>query len=192
MSPKDIKVLIDIDDTLIDLLPAWVDWLNNKYGTSVKVDDIDDWAIANFFPEIPKKEVFAPLGDMLFWSTVKPKNGAEIYLEKLIKEGFDLHLCSATHYETIKPKYCLVIKKYFPYFPWDRVIITSHKDMIKGDVLIDDGAHNLETFEGVQVVFDAPHNQGYENSHYDTYRVKSWKEIYSLLNGLVGFEADDC
>lgn len=35
--------------------------------------------------------------------------------------------------------------RWFPFITWDQVIITSRKQFIKGDVLIDDGIHNLES-----------------------------------------------
>lgn len=187
-SPSDIKVAIDIDDTLIDLLPAWVDWLNNHYGTNVDYKSITEWDMTKFFPTIPPNEVFAPLMDMLFWTTVKPKNGAVKYLKMLIKEGFDLYLCSATHYDTIGLKHNIVMRKFFPFFPWNNVIIAAHKHMIKCDVLVDDGLHNFNGVEAINVVFDAPHNQEYENPYYDTYRVHNWKELYILLHNLVGIE----
>lgn len=31
---SDITILIDIDDTLTELLPAWCKWLNNLSGSS--------------------------------------------------------------------------------------------------------------------------------------------------------------
>lgn len=191
-APNNLTVLIDIDDVLIDLLPAWVAWLNERYNKNVDYTKINQWDMMAFYPLLSRREVFAPLGDMLFWSTVKPKKDAEKYLKMTIKQGFHCYLCSATHYETIEPKYKLVINKYFPFISWDDIIITSHKEMVNGDILIDDGLHNLINFEGVQVIFDAPHNQiDYKSQHYDTYRVSSWKEIYELLNRLVGIEPDD-
>jgi 5'(3')-deoxyribonucleotidase len=193
-NPKDVTVLIDVDDTLIDLLPAWVDWLNEHHGLNVDYESITEWDMMKFFPTLTKEQVFAPLGDMLFWSGVKPKNGAERYLKMIIKQGFDCYLCSATHFNTVALKQNLVLRKYFPFISWDRVIITSHKDMIKGDILIDDGLHNFENVEAVKVVFDAPHNKYdryVDNPFYDAYRVYNWKDVYNLLLKLAGLEPDD-
>ena len=30
--PQDVVILIDIDDVLTYFVPAWVKWLNDKYG----------------------------------------------------------------------------------------------------------------------------------------------------------------
>ena len=77
-------ILVDMDDTIEELLPAWCRWLNKYYGTSVNPDNITDWEVAKFFPELTIEQVFSPLIDnSSFWKTVKPKPGAVKYLKKL-------------------------------------------------------------------------------------------------------------
>ena len=51
-------ILVDMDDTMEELLPAWVVYLNNKYHTNVNPNGITDWDIENFFPELTKEQVF--------------------------------------------------------------------------------------------------------------------------------------
>ena len=41
-----LTILVDIDDTIEYLCKAWVEWLNEKYGTTVKYEDITDWNIS--------------------------------------------------------------------------------------------------------------------------------------------------
>lgn len=77
--PKDyshITLLVDMDDTIENLLPAWAEWLNRKHGTSVKPDDITDWNVQKFFPSLTKDDVYAPLYEDEFWGTVQPKEDA--------------------------------------------------------------------------------------------------------------------
>ena len=40
-----LTVLIDMDDVIEDLLGAWVQALNTKFGTDVKAEDISSWEI---------------------------------------------------------------------------------------------------------------------------------------------------
>ena len=42
---SDITILIDIDDTIEDLLAAWCKWLNDLYGLNVKPDEVTDWDV---------------------------------------------------------------------------------------------------------------------------------------------------
>lgn len=178
-------ILVDIDDTIIDLLPAWCDWLNKHYEVNISLNDIKGWDICSYIPTLTKEQIFEPLGDPLFWTYVKPKLLATTYLKKLFDEGFDIYLCSATHYKTIYPKFRTVVQKYFPFISWDKVIITSNKQMIKADFCIDDGVHNLIGGNYIKLLITQPHNIDFNTEENGIYRVSDWLEIYSLIHSLV-------
>ena len=54
---RNFKVLVDLDDTLTNLLQAWVDYLNRKHGLKVDYKNVnsetkvDRWAV-----EVPDEE----------------------------------------------------------------------------------------------------------------------------------------
>lgn len=56
-----------------------------------------------------------------------------------------------------------VLFRYFPMFTWDDVIITAHKQLINGDVLVDDGVHNLVGGSYEKLLMDAPHNRKFRH-----------------------------
>ena len=39
---KLLTILVDMDDTIEHLLKAWVEYLNERHGTTVKHEDITD------------------------------------------------------------------------------------------------------------------------------------------------------
>lgn len=82
-----LNILVDMDDTLEELLVAWVAWLNKTYQTTVNAHDITDWRVSKFFPMLTEEEVFAPLSIEAFWKTVTPEPQAQYYLNKLIEDG---------------------------------------------------------------------------------------------------------
>ena len=67
---------------------------------------------------------------------------------------------------------------------WNDVIITAHKQLIKGDVLIDDGIHNLEGGDYFKILMTAPHNRYYDADKNGMYRVSSWSDAYSVIQAL--------
>lgn len=67
---------------------------------------------------------------------------------------------------------------------WDQVIVTSRKQLIRGDVLIDDGIHNLEGGQYNKVLMTAPHNVHFDAEAHDMIRVHNWKEIEEVINRL--------
>ena len=177
-------ICIDIDDTIEDLLKAWVAWLNTKHNLNKDYRQISNWDVSLFFPELNKSQVIEPLTLESFWKTVKPKRGAAFYIKKLINEGHNIYLCTATHYLNIKYKYKHVINKYFPFISWDKIIITQNKQLINCDIMIDDGPHNLINGNYIKILFDAPHNKQFIEKNYEILRVSNWKQIYNFIKNL--------
>lgn len=178
---SDITILIDIDDTIIDLLRAWCNWLNFFHNLNVIADDITDWNIVKFFPTLTAEEVFSPLHNESFWKTVKPKDNASKYVKKLIDDGFNIYLCTSTDYRNIYPKFEFIVKKYFPFIPWKQVIVINRKQMVKADFLIDDGIHNHRGGDYIKILMSAPHNRNYEEEKDDMIRVEDWSSVYDII-----------
>lgn len=185
---SDITILIDIDDTIEDLLAAWCKWLNDLYGLNVKPDEITEWDMRKFFPNLTKKQVFEPLHNEEFWDLVKPKDGAVEYLKKLIDDGFKVYLCTSTDYRNVKVKFEKVIQKYFPYISWKQVIVASDKQMIRGDFMVDDGIHNLEGGIYRKILMNVPHNKSYNAEENGMFRANNWEQIYSYIKSVVFYE----
>lgn len=175
-------LLIDIDDTIAELLPTWVNFLNNSFNMSVSVDDITDWDMCKFYPSLTKEQIHEPLRDVEFWKTVKPKLDAMEYVEKLFYEGYNIFLCTSTDYRNICAKYEYIVKRYFPYIKWSHIIVANNKQMIRADYLVDDGIHNLENGNFIKILMTAPHNRSYNASANGMYRVNDWKEVYEIIH----------
>lgn len=184
---SDFTILIDIDDTIEDLLGAWCKWLNEHHGTTVSPNDITEWDMTKFFPQISKEEVFEPLNKAEFWQTVKPKEGAADYVRKLMLDDFKVFLCTSSTYHSIKPKYEFIIKKYFPFVKWSDIIIASDKSMIKGDFIIDDGLHNMQGDRLCCVLMTAPHNRDFDTTSTNIVRANNWKEAYEIIQSCYRF-----
>lgn len=75
-----------------------------------------------------------------------------------------------------------VLYKYFPYFTHNDVIITSQKQLVRGDILVDDAPHNLEDGDYFKILFDASHNQSYNAAENDMIRAYNWDEVYYIVN----------
>lgn len=178
---SDITVLIDIDDTMTDLVTAWCEWLNILYDLNVSPEEITEWKIAKFYPTLTEEQVFEPLHIDRFWETVKPKDESVKYVKQLIDDGFNVYLCTTTDYRNIKPKYEHVLMKYFPFISWQQVIVTSRKQMIKADFLIDDAVHNHEGGDYIKILVSAPHNREYDAEANGMIRSENWEFTYNTV-----------
>lgn len=182
---KKLTLLVDMDDVLECLVDAWCKELNRRHGTSVVTEDIDDWAIAKFFPTLTKEQLFAPLNEASFWQTLSPMQNAQEVLCRLKNDGHTIRVVTASHFNTVSPKVAWLLEHY-PYLKWEDVIIASDKSIINGDVMIDDGTHNLEVSSCMKILFDRPHNRKYDADSSGMVRVHNWDEIYDLISHIAG------
>ena len=178
---KQLIILVDMDDTIEYLTEAWVAYLNEKHGTDVDWRDIKEWDITKKYPSLTPDEVFHPLFEEEFWKTVHPMEDAVEYLHKLSDEGHKIFVVTSSHYKTLMPKLKHVLFRYFPFLTWRNVIVTTCKQMISGDVLIDDAPFNLEDGEYRKILMNAPHNESYDAERNGMTRVYHWSDIYRLI-----------
>lgn len=178
---KQLTILIDMDDVLWDLVGGWIEALNIAHGTNVSIKDITDWKIKKFFPYLTDEQLYAPLYDSALWTRLNPIPSAIEVVSRLIKDGHRVRIVTATHYGTVSQKIKSFLEKY-EFLKWEDIIIASDKSIIRGDVMIDDGIHNLVGFPAQRILFDRPHNHNFPAEDHDMTRVFTWDEIYQIIN----------
>ena len=181
-----MTILIDMDDTIESLLRAWVNGVNTKYGRSVSCEDVTSWDVSAAFPGLTREEVYAVPLEQGFWKTVEPIPGAAEAIQRFMDAGHEVFIVTATPYESVTEKMTEVLFRYFPFLTWKQLIITSRKQLIRGDVLIDDGVHNLEGGDYVKILMTAPHNRNYDAEANGMIRVQTWAEIEEVIRRISG------
>lgn len=178
-----LRILFDADDVAEMLLESWVKMLNDKYGTSVSVDDVTDWDVSLAFPTLEKQQIYGVLQDEALWANLAPMPGAQKYLKQLYDEGHELYMVTATDYRTCRVKIERILEL-FPFLDADHIIIAQNKQMIAGDVLIDDGPHNLIGGSYFCILFDQPHNRKFREKEYGIFRAVNWEQVYKIIEEL--------
>lgn len=92
-----------------------------------------------------------------------------------------MYIVTATDYRSIKWKFDCLIRRYFPFVPWSNLIVASKKQMVRGDVLLDDGVHNLIGGAYRKLLMGAPHNRAYDAEENGMQRVRTWEEAYRMI-----------
>ena len=175
-------ILCDMDNVISDLSTPWTQALNKRYHRNVAVEDINKWHLSNFYPGLTAEQIDEPLHNPDLWSWVKPMEGAQTYLKKLMDEGHEIYIVTAASPDSMGPRFEYVIKRYFPLIDYKHLIMTSNKTMIKGDVLIDDKPANLFNGSYRKILFDWPYNR--IEMPEDVIRAHNWKEVYEAINSL--------
>jgi 5'(3')-deoxyribonucleotidase len=170
------RILIDQDNVLAKLIPGIVNQFNQLNGTNHQSEECIDWDLTKTLgPKV--NEIFTKSG---LFRDLEPVRGALEVFERLFKSGrYDMYIVSAAEPLSYSEKVDW-IKEHLPFFPLKNLIVCHTKDAIWGDILLDDGAHNIKAFEGIgePVVFDMPHNrhlEGYE-------RVYDWYQFEKYIN----------
>lgn len=179
---KKLTILTDLDDVLWDLLGEWIDELNWRHGTKVKFEDVAEWNVGKYFPSLTKDQLYAPLNEPEMWAVIRPLPEAREMLMKLIEEGHTVRVVTATFYRSVPMKITALLRL-FPFLKWEDVIIAHDKSVISGDVLIDDGEHNLTGGNApMKFLFDRPHNRSFDAEKAGIRRVGSWRELYEAIH----------
>lgn len=172
-------ILCDADDVIENFCDTWIGYLNNKYGTKVLIEDIVDWDIRKAFPELTSDQIFAPTYEKTFWNRIEAMPGCYEVL-KMINTLHNLYIVTASNYQTCDAKIEKILELY-SFLNWDQFVITSKKQLVFGDYLIDDGVHNLEDGRYKGILFDRPHNRLFDEKAAGITRVYSWDEIGQIL-----------
>lgn len=173
-----MTILIDMDDVLEQLVVGWCQYLNERFGTNATQADVKSWNMMQAFPTLTKEQVYSAVYDEALWDYVKPMPGADETLRKLLADGHEIYVVTATHYMTLRAKMEKVLFRYYPYLDWDHVIITGNKHLVQGDVLVDDGPHNLTGGSYRKILFHAYHNADFDEKSVGAVRVHNWEEAY--------------
>ena len=174
---RKLKVLCDADDCLENLVLPWTEVINHKFGTNVKWQDITEWDMSKFFPSLAKEQVYSPIYEDGFWDSVQPMPWATSFINQILDDGHELYIVTATNYQTCGAKITKLLEL-FPMLKWENFIITSNKQMVRGDVLIDDCPQNLIDGLYYKVLFNRPHNQNFNEKEYGIKRVCTLRGAY--------------
>ncbi|MBQ8904569.1 MAG: HAD hydrolase-like protein [Oscillospiraceae bacterium] len=179
-----MTILVDMDDTIENLTEAWINYANNRFGTAINAADVTTWDPSEAFPSVSHEEMYALLLEDELYETVEPFEGTAYYLQKLISEGHEIFIVTNSPYQVMKAKMEMVLFRHFPFIDWKHVIITGSKPLIKGDVLVDDGIHNLLGGDYAKLLFTAPHNRSFDSDGNGMVRVNCWREVYEVIQRL--------
>ena len=105
-------------------------------------------------------------------------------LRRFMDAGHEVIIVTATPFDSAPEKISGWLFSHFPFLKWDQVIITGKKQLIRGDVLIDDGVHNLEGGDYVKILMTAPHNVSYNAAANGMIRVYDWPETERVIRRL--------
>jgi len=181
-------ILLDCDDVLAQFTQGVIDVLNRKLGHDFDINDVTDWDMAHSLG-VSNNVIFGIAGEEGFCVGLDVMPGAKEGVEKLRQYGEIYVVTSPIHtsrtWQFERTKW---LHKHFD-IPASRVIQTSAKHLIFGDVFIDDRVShvtkwlNYQSVEASGYVLDVPWPRSRDESALALYK-DNWGD---LLNGLEMF-----
>ncbi|RZM22043.1 MAG: 5'(3')-deoxyribonucleotidase [Pedobacter sp.] len=168
------RLLVDMDGVLANVYEQFIAFEKEKLGITRELSELvgkmEDEAFEDLYTYVNTKD---------FFTNVLPMAGSIDTLEKL-NAKYELFIVSAaTEFPLSLTEKMLWLKRYFPFIHWKQVVLCGTKEIVSGDIMIDDHFKNLDTFKGQTILFSQPHNMNRDIK--DHIRVENWNEVAALL-----------
>jgi len=178
-----MKILVDVDDVVADLLPTWLDLYNRDYDDTVEPFDITEWDLTKFVKPECGSKIYDYLEDLNLYRFVPPVYTAKDGVDALREAGHELLFVTVRDHPN---KFSWLVE--YGFIPANngnpdraQYVVTHRKDLIPADVIIDDNPENLRNHPGKRVLFTRTHNQG---STVDAFRADTWDEVVEFIENI--------
>lgn len=194
---KKLRLMVDSDSVVVDLVGPWCEEYNKLYHDNLTPEKFgkDFGGIDKIVkPECGKKvyDIFKQEG---FFENLKPLDGAIEGLEELNKRH-DLYIVTAYSGTPNSAKGKVAwYQNNCPFLDLDKsMILIRDKFLLRGDVMIDDSLKNLKAFYEEQrlhrdvtdpfytVCYSAPHNGNAAFENYVDFVAGNWSELLDVIH----------
>lgn len=168
------RLIVDMDGVLADAWAQFLDYDERDTGRRKSVAELAG---------IPEMEAFARAHEYVrtpgFFRTAPVIAGSREAMEEL-NQRYEVYVVSAAiEFPNSLREKVEWMREHFPFVPWQRIVLCGSKQIVQGDIMVDDHFKNLDFFAGRTLLFTQPHNQTHENGRHE--RVNSWHEAARLL-----------
>lgn len=176
-------VLVDMDGVVADWQAEFDFQLENTlpHIERIPFENITSFKTQKFYADEHQEDIQRMLNAPGFYRNLKPYEGVVEALKEL-EQRYRIYLCTAPYVTnaTCASEKMEWVDTYLGHEWMEKMVITSDKTIVYGDVLIDDKPKITGAMNPVwkHVVFDAPYNRDSE------LRINSWAEGVEVIDGI--------
>ncbi len=185
---QNLEIVLDADDVLLDcneyalsLLkqdPAMPAHLREK----LSINHVTDWGLLG----IPEDRRLDYLQHAEFYRRQPALPGAADFLKNL------MDIANVTIMTAVYPRFMGErierLQALFPFFPMENILMGQRKEMLRSDIMLDDGAHNLYSSDSrLPVLFRRPWNRKVSGMCC----INNYDEFLSLVSTMLGIRKDE-
>src|SRR6266540_13587 len=138
---KSLTVLLDLDSIIVDIWEPWYREHNRRWGDDLSIEKVTSWDIGLFVK--PGSRPFDIINEKGFYIGLRPLPGAINGVNRLVRAGHKVYILSAAPSLPSWSEKAAWVAGWLPRIDQKNIIFTHAKTLVKGDVLFDDGPHNL-------------------------------------------------
>jgi len=143
-----MNIVIDLDETVIDLLNPWLSIYNIQWNDTLSIDKLLTYEIHKYVKPECGEKIYDILTSPRLFSHASAFPGAITALQYLMSIGIHRIIIATTVYprngseaiELDKRQWC---KENLWFIPEEDIIITKDKYLIEGDIFIDDNPEQV-------------------------------------------------
>ena len=182
-----MRLLIDQDEVLAQFTARILEWWNQDHPNQkpVVVEDIGNYWLEQTLGERAAYFIKACMRYPDFFTNLEPIPGAIEGMKTLHDEGHELIIatkCPTSAGIAFHGKIAWM-RKHLPFVDVDNFVAIQRKDLLIGDVLLDDSPSNIKLFQKMGravVIFDRPWNRDLPGL-----RAKNWGEFIQMVRSTV-------
>lgn len=171
------RLIVDMDDVMADASGAIIRVYNEEFDNSYTHSDFYGTGLWENDVKNSYLAIRHRLHEDGFFRNMTVKDNAKEVMKALDAKYEVFIVSAATEFPNSLKEKIQWLEEHFDFIPWKRIVFCGDKQIVSGDIMIDDHEKNLKYFKGETILFDAIHNQklaGYK-------RVRSWDEIAGML-----------
>jgi 5'(3')-deoxyribonucleotidase len=162
-----------MDEVMADTLAEHLRRYNQTFDEDVTPGDLAGKGLWEVAPLDRQQQLRAFLDAEDFFEDLALMPGAQKVLQQL-SARFEIFIATQAMAvpSSLGPKYRW-LQRHFPFIPPNNYVFCGSKSILRADYLIDDQPRNLLRFEGLGLLYSAPHNL----TATGFLRVNNWQEV---------------
>jgi 5'(3')-deoxyribonucleotidase len=157
-----MRIILDLDEVVVDLLGPWLETYNQRFGDSLKTSDVTSWDIRTHVLPSAYTDVMEILREPGFFAGLPARPGAIDGVGRLVTTpGHDITIATAPSGPDSARAKIEWVTRHLGHLGFNEtdVVLIHDKALLRGDVIIDDRPKYLESFQGATVCWGRPWNQ---------------------------------
>jgi len=171
-------IAVDVDGVIVDLVTPWLRRYNLDYNDDLTPESIQDWEVDKFVKIECGERIYKYIENPDIYYEALPIKDSLWGVNILRSIGIRVVFLTVSANGTQGRKFKWLYDNSFfmnDSNPLDNYIECKDKSLIRADILLDDGVHNIKSFIGKGVLFTQPWNRKYLSEF--EYVVDDWKDF---------------